>query len=134
MSGRDLTDIPPLVYLKSSVLKALTLMRNNLQTLNEAEFGKITNLTHLNLAFNNLTAIPDTIGLLIHLKDVDVSHNKLKEIPISVCLLVHLNSLNVAKNHITELPVSVALLNNLTHFDASKNRLKGISREIVQGN
>ena len=133
MANRELADIPPLIYVKAHVLKSLTLMRNCLQSLNETEFAKLSNLTQLNLAFNNLTCLPDTIGCLVHLKELDVSHNKLKEIPMTICMLDKLVSFNITKNHVTELPSSLGLLKNLANFYAAKNRLKGISREIIEG-
>ena len=49
-----------------------------------AEIGNLTNLTKLDLSYNNLTELPAEIGNLTNLTLLDLSHNNLTEIPAEI--------------------------------------------------
>lgn len=67
-------------------------------------------LLHLNLLRNNLTRLPQSIGLLVNLTRLDVANNKLVELPNEIGQLSHLKHLNLECNELSELPISFGKL------------------------
>ncbi|WP_107666955.1 leucine-rich repeat domain-containing protein, partial [Cyanothece sp. BG0011] len=60
--------------------KFLKLWDKNLNSL-PPEIGQLTNLTSLNLSFNQLTDLPPEIGQLTNLTSLDLSFNQLTDLP-----------------------------------------------------
>ncbi len=54
---------------------------NALENVCEQFFGKIPNVTHLNLAFNNIRTLPHQISFLSHLRTLDLTSAGLEEFP-----------------------------------------------------
>jgi hypothetical protein len=71
--------------------------------------GKLTNLEYLNIGsnFNDMTQLPETIGGLINLKELDLSNNQIRALPYAFCKLEKLTKLNLDQNPIIVPPVEV---------------------------
>jgi Leucine-rich repeat (LRR) protein/GTPase SAR1 family protein len=93
--------------------------------------ANLTNLTSLNLSVNQITEIPESIVNLTNLTSLDLRWNKITEIPDSIANLTNLTSLNLSVNQITEIPESIANLTNLTNLDLSNNKITEIPDSIV---
>lgn len=75
---------------------------------------KLVSLTSLNLHYNNLTSLQDSIGNLFKL-----------------------NALSLFENNLTSLPNSISNLTNLRGFELGKNNLKSIpnfTSEFIKNN
>ncbi len=65
------------------------------------------NLTSLDLSYNHLGELPESIGNLMNLTSLDLSYNQLSELPESIGNLTNLTSLDLFGNA-DELPQSVS--------------------------
>ena len=84
---------------------------------------KLHKLKLLNLEYNNLTCLPDSIGFLVNLKQLDLSENKLTYLPDSIGNLVNLQRLDLSYNNLTCLPDSIGNLVNLQGLFLGENEL-----------
>ncbi|XP_078687163.1 uncharacterized protein LOC144919561 [Branchiostoma floridae x Branchiostoma belcheri] len=89
-----------------------------------------SNLTHLDLSHNLLSALPEEIRLLSNLRNLNVSHNKLHSIPLGVCELLSLEIFNMSYNFVQQLPPTV--FTNLKHLDLSYNKFQTVPDSILQ--
>jgi len=102
----------------------------------KATYGIETALAmkQLDLSYNQISVLPESIGLLVNLEYLDCSWNKLTALPDSICLLVNLVELDCSCNKLTALPESLGNLTNLVYLDCGDNRLsvnpKGFSKKV----
>ena len=92
------------------------------------DIGSLTNLTHLNLYYNQLTGeIPSEIGELINLTYLDLKWNQLTgEIPVEIGNLTSLTNLSLHNNKLTgEIPPEIGNLLNLESLYLYDNQLNG---------
>jgi Leucine-rich repeat (LRR) protein len=94
--------------------------------------AQLTNLTSLGLSYNQITEIPESIAQLTNLTLLDLSYNQITEIPESIAQLTNLTSLDLSYNQLTEIPESPAQLSNLISLDLSYNQLTEIPESIAQ--
>ena len=64
----------------------------------------------MDLRFNQLKQLPETLGNLSSLKILDLSYNRIKRIPYSIGNLNNLRNLNLKANKILFLPESIGNL------------------------
>ena len=91
------------------------------------EIGNLTNLTSLNLRYNQLSGeIPVEIGNLMNLTNLNIGNNQLNgEIPPWIGNLTNLTTLYLNNNQLTgEIP-DIRNLTNLSYLDLSYNQLTG---------
>ncbi len=141
--------IPDLGALQS--LEMLDLSANNLSGGIPSAIGGLHNLITLNLSYNQLSSIPNTIGDLVNLqylwlynnlllgpipneiggmrsvKWIDLDNNKLTgTIPSSLGGLTYLTDLNLVNNQLEgSIPPSLTNLNNLNTLNLNTNKLTG---------
>jgi Leucine-rich repeat (LRR) protein len=84
---------------------------------------KLTNLTYLNISFNNLKQLPEYV-LPLSITYLDINNNRLTVLPNFIGQFIHLKFLNISFNHLTCLPNSIKYLTNLTILCISHNKLK----------
>jgi hypothetical protein len=84
----------------------------------------------LNLRYQNLASLPDSIGNLQALKELDLSENKLTELPDSIANLQSLEELYLRENQLTELPDSIGNLQSLEKLLLSHNKLTELPDSI----
>ncbi len=126
----QLTELPDSLR-KLTQLTSLNLSYNQLTTLPDS-LGQLTQLTSLNLSYNQLTTLPDSIGQLTQLTSLDLSHNQLTSLSVSLGELTQLTSLNLSDNQLTSLPDSLGQLTQLTELDLSSNQLTTLPDSLGQ--
>ncbi|ORX80790.1 L domain-like protein [Anaeromyces robustus] len=101
-------------FIKSlSKLKELKLVLQDIETI--PDDLNLKNLELLELNFNEIKAIPETINNLVNLKTINLNDNKIVNIPESLGDLKNLESLDLSYNKIDDtIPKS---LNNLTKLE-----------------
>lgn len=85
----------------------------------------------MNLARRGLFRLPDAVSELNELKVLDLSFNKLRGLSESIGDLVNLTQLFLNGNRLSSLPASIKRLKKLQELDLSNNKLKGIFKDIV---
>ena len=110
-------------------LEVLVLANNQLTDLPES-IGLLANLQELYLSANQLTVLPESIGLLANLQALCLSGNQLTVLPESIGLLVNLQMLWLHNNRLTTLPKNIGLLVNLQMLWLNNNRLTTLPKNI----
>nr|XP_043617186.1 putative disease resistance protein RGA3 [Erigeron canadensis] len=105
---QDCVSLPPKIFNHFKYLKTLDMSRNMLLTIPD-DIEKLKNLCYLNLSYNPLSILPET-----------------------VCNLLNLQTLKlVACHHLTELPHSIGKLEKLRHLDIDQaNRLVTLPKGV----
>lgn len=130
-SRRHLIQINPMIFQLECfmALKELRLDRNQLSSLPET-IGVLVNLRQLILDNNLLEELPESIGNLKRLKRLSVEGNKLRRIPKSIGHLQRLRELNLSENQIKSIPQSLGNLCNLELLDLERNKIRAVPIEI----
>ena len=90
----------------------------------------LTNLTYLKVSSNKLTEFSEAITELTNLTELDICFNELTSLPASIGKLTKLSKLNISANKITALPESIGKLTNLTTLNVSFNELTSLPESI----
>ena len=99
-----------------------------------SEIGLLTNLTYLNLFYNEVSGpIPPEIGNLVNLTYLNLGYNELSgSIPSEIGNLLNLNYLILGNNHFSgTIPSEIGNLVNLESLDLTKNQLYGLIPEDI---
>ena len=64
--------------------------------------GDLTNLTSLDLMYNQLTNLPNSIGHLTRLTQLDLIYNQLTSLPETIGNLTNLTELHLSENPISQ--------------------------------
>ena len=86
-------------------------------------YTDLTTLKVLNLSYNQLTSLPDSISRLTNLRWLYLSYNQLTSLPESIGRLTNLRWLHLSDNQLTSLPDWIGRLTNLEDLDLSNNQL-----------
>ncbi|CAF4519735.1 unnamed protein product [Rotaria sp. Silwood1] len=137
-------------------LKFFVFDHNQLESIDQVDFGQMKKLEYVHIAHNQLIKFPRGLHQLHHLKNVNLSYNRLTSFPIDLLLVNTLDVLNLSHNLIAKLPsmpvaytrasmiFSIDLsFNELTKFydylllialkiDVSNNKIRMISNDIVK--
>jgi Leucine-rich repeat (LRR) protein len=100
----------------------LNISYNKLISIPES-IGNLVNLRILYCHSNELISLPESIGNLVNLKNLDLSRNKLISLPESIGNLVALRYLNIYWNDLIELPQSIIKLRNLRYLNIDTNHI-----------
>jgi leucine-rich repeat protein SHOC2 len=112
-----------------SCLQWLNLGWNQLTQVPET-IGNLTQLVNLNLRNNRLTDLPASIGNLTQLQRFDLSLNQLTQVPETIGNLAQLQTLFLDSNELTELPASIGNLTQLQELDIYANKLMALPESI----
>jgi internalin A len=107
----------------------LNVASENLTELPES-IGQLTRLSTLNLSNNQLTSLPESIGQLTRLSTLNLSNNQLTSLPESIGQLTQLRILNLSNNQLTSLPESVGRMANLGWLYLDDNKLTGLPESL----
>lgn len=105
---------------------SVSLSRLNLTVIPDSFFEKIAHIHILDLSFNNLTSIPDTIDKCVLLRELWLNDNQLTSLPESIKNLNLLIRLDVHNNKLTHLPTEFDTRVMLI-LDASYNEITELS-------
>jgi len=100
-SNTGLTSVSQAVFVRTE-LTTLNLSHNKLSGALPAEVRHLSNLTTLDLSYNNFTGIPAEIGQLSGLKTLNLSHNPITGLPLELGNLSHLQVLNLSGTHYSQ--------------------------------
>lgn len=126
---KELVSIPEPI-LQLNALECLYLKYNEIRN-----FGFLSNLKslrQLDLSFNQLDALPRSLGELKSLEVLILEGNQFKTFPLVLLELKSLQTLNFDRNQLKELPPSLRELESLTTLDLSENQLKIIPDPVLQ--
>ncbi|XP_013404030.1 malignant fibrous histiocytoma-amplified sequence 1 [Lingula anatina] len=87
--------------------------------------------TELDLEWSHIQHIPTTIHKCVHVKKINASNNGLTALPDSISLLVNLTHLILSWNKFTTFPTEVCGIPNLEHLDLWYNKLASLPPNIV---
>lgn len=110
-----------------SNLTSLSLNKAKLSSFPVEFLKRLQRLEKLELEENNLTYLPEEIGMLKKLIHLSVAKNKLDSIPENISELRNLKSLDLHCNNITQLPVTILSI-ELTSLNLSSNLISSDSR------
>lgn len=122
--------LPPAVAELGHHLTELDVSHNRLTALGAEVVSALRELRKLNLSHNQLPALPAQLGALAHLEELDVSFNRLAHLPDSLSCLYRLRTLDVDHNQLTAFPRQLLQLAALEELDVSSNRLRGLPEDI----
>jgi Leucine-rich repeat (LRR) protein/photosystem II stability/assembly factor-like uncharacterized protein len=145
------------IYLRNNRVAGLTVQRASLSLL-PPEIGRLSGLTQLNLALNDLTTLPAEIGNCTLLQEIDISNQSrakdgIDSLPHEIGKLIHLQTLNASscglkklapeigncaglanliidRNLLDSLPAGIGRLTNLVTLEMWANQLTCIPPEI----
>jgi len=92
--------------------------------------GITENVEYLDLAYNQITEIPETIRELKNLQKLYLGANQIKEIPEAIGELKNLQELDLMWNQIREIPKEIGELKNLQKLHLFDNQLTEIPESI----
>lgn len=133
LSCNCLTNIPS-SFGKLSSLKNLILNQNKLTTIDSSIFETLGQLISLNLSYNDLEDIPNTLFNLTSLGRLDFSGNLIKKFPETLNLsnLKNLWILDLADNAFEEFPTQILTISSLTSLNIFSNNIKSIPSNIIE--
>ena len=108
-----------------TALTELDLADNQLSALPDA-LGNLTALTQLNLTGNQLSALPDALGNLTALTQLNLAYNQLSALPDALGNLTALTRLDLFRNQLSALPDALGNLTALTQLDLAGNQLSAL--------
>jgi Leucine-rich repeat (LRR) protein len=135
LSGQELTEFPKEIF-QFKNLRILNLgydyenQKGNKLTSLPAEIGKLTQLTTLDLSYNQLSSLPAEIGKLTQLNTLGLSGNQLSSLPNEIGKLTQLTYLFLSYNELSSFPAEIGKLTQLKALDLSKNQLSSFPAEI----
>jgi len=91
---------------------------------------KISILNDLNLHFNQITNIPETIGELTQLTEIYLENNLFGILPESIGNLTNLITLNINENQLTSIPENIGNLTGLEKLLLYNNSLTSLPESI----
>jgi len=127
--GNQLTKFPDAV-LQLTNLKILNLSHNQITQIPDT-LG-LSNLTELDLSSNQITSIPEDLGQLSNLTLLDLNYNQITSIPEELGQLSNLTRLDLSRNQITSIPENLGQLSNLTGLHLYDNQITSIPEELGQ--
>lgn len=124
----------PSALLSLTNLRLLDLQHNNLSSLEELLcLAQLRHLSSLKLAYNHVSVLPASVGVLRGLELLDLSNNQLRSLPPSLFTLHRLRRLLLAGNLLDQLPSEVKSLHLLSELDLSGNRLEILPSDLCRG-
>jgi Leucine-rich repeat (LRR) protein len=110
-------------------LQKLNLEFNLLESLPDS-IGNLINLQNLTSKYGQLQSLPDSIGNLINLGILDLGYNQLSSLPDSIGNLINLQELLLFNNKFSSLPDSIGNLINLQRLDLDNNKFSSLPDSI----
>jgi len=125
---KNLSSVPEAIKNLTSLKKII--LRYNQLTHLPNWIGILKDLEHLNLNVNNINHLPDSFGFLSSLKELYLWKNELSNLPESFCNLSELTILNLRLNNIKSLPDNFGKINKLKELNLHDNKLQTVPVSI----
>ena len=129
LSNNQLREIPDALCAGWSRLGYLNVADNQLIAL-PASIGAMQGLVELRLYNNGIAALPESIGQLARLQELHLHNNRITALPESIGQLHALKELHLSNNALTALPASIDGLTSLRRLDLRNNRLASVPDAI----
>jgi Leucine-rich repeat (LRR) protein len=129
LSGLFLEKIPETIK-DVHRLAILNLSENNLTGLPNFSDALTSALEYLDVSYNKLSALPESIGNLTSLENLNVRCNELSELPDAIEKLTLLNSLDISYNRISALPEGINNL-PLEHCNIRGNTIQTLPENVA---
>merc|ERR1712032_430782 len=110
-------------------LRILNVERNQICHIDETWGRLLTQLTHLKMSSNRITAIPNSFQSLTFLREVHLASNQVSSFPLEFCGLTQLALLDLSNNCITAIPQEISSLQAL-ELNMNDNKISSIHRDI----
>eukprot|EP00438_Fugacium_kawagutii_P032529 Skav202147 [mRNA] locus=scaffold970:86887:89304:- [translate_table: standard] len=123
LNGNQLTQVPSALG-SLRHLARLDLSHNQLTALPAEPWGNLQKLYVLDLQFNRIAALPESIGQLRSLNMLNLNHNKLRQLPDSIGQMQSLLTLELNHNQLQSLPPSLGHLDWLAYLKLGFNELE----------
>ncbi|ETV84097.1 hypothetical protein, variant [Aphanomyces astaci] len=86
----------------------------------------------LDVSHVGLTALPTSLGLMVHLRTLSASHNQLSTLPASAAHLVHIKHVNLSSNNLSAVPSVMEQWKDVETVDLAANNLVKLPDEAVR--
>eukprot|EP00924_Labyrinthula_sp_SR-Ha-C_P009426 maker-scaffold_2-snap-gene-23.4-mRNA-1 protein AED:0.36 eAED:0.36 QI:0/0/0/0.33/1/1/3/0/1343 len=97
-------------------------------------FGNLKSLEEINLSYNYLKHIPNSLKNLVHLKKLDLSFNCIEQLGLTMCNLKELLYLKLSNNKLVQLPAAMNNLKKIRELYLSSNELEEIPETLCEIN
>ena len=97
-----------------------------------AEIGQLIYLSTFDVAFNDLSGLPDEMSKLHYLQGFYANGNRLTQFPEQILLLPLLNRLDLSENQIQEIPVDIEVMCQLVRLSMERNHITRLPVEIYK--
>ena len=94
-------------------------------------FFQCRKLEILNVAVNQISNLPETVGFCDSLCILDLGSNQLQQLPLGCRMLTRLHTLSIENNSFASLPALIAILPALSALLISGNPLKTTARSLL---
>ena len=111
-------------------LRVLKVNNNRICSLPESLFPALSGLTSLDLSWNQLAALPDSISAVSNLTSLDISFNPLTKLPSALGNLVLLRRLTATDCQLCELPAELGNLQALSFLHLQYNSLTALPEPV----
>jgi len=128
LAHNEITTIDEGAFVKITTLKTLSLKYNKLKTLDEKSFNGLRNLESLDLSHNHITNLsPITFSLLKSLKTISLSHNAIEKLEDEIFSIPTLRTIDLSFNSILLIGSNVfGKAYNLRTLNLSNNNISKI--------
>ena len=121
IASANLTQLDDALFGRILNLTKMNLDKNHFANISH-QIGKLRKLEYLSLAKNPLNSLPTTIGNLQELRFLDVRECNLKKLPVEIWCCLHLDTLNVSSNVLESFPKPTPTLQAPNvHLDTANN-------------
>ncbi|VDO73935.1 unnamed protein product [Schistosoma margrebowiei] len=115
---------------ENTQLTTLNLCNNNIMTLDFTGIETLKHLVELDLSYNQIGHLPDSIGELVSLEVLDLTSNRLEGLPNRIGELVKLVQLELESNQIKSIPLNIGQLCQLQTLNLDVNKLSRLPSTI----
>ncbi len=133
MSAMQLAEVPSL-NCKAGTGDSVALSHNLISCCSIVQLKKLgSSVKSLNISHNLLTELPEDLGLvMMSLTELNLSYNGISALPDSICQVACLRHLSLKGNKLQQLPAGLELLSTLRSLDASHNSIVALPEGLLR--
>ncbi len=96
------------------------------------EIGQLSYLATFDVAYNELTSLPEEITALHYLQGFYANGNRLSEFPQQILLLPLLSRVDLSENQISEIPSEIMMMDQLVRLSMDKNVITRLPVQLYE--